>query len=65
LRHKQDWVQGTVLEFSEKASHIVITEAMRQRRPQAVMGCLKMDLNRTVEEHLADLRGKVELPAKA
>tara|TARA_B110000467_G_scaffold102240_1_gene92736 strand:+ start:1053 stop:1250 length:198 start_codon:yes stop_codon:yes gene_type:complete len=65
LRHKQDWVQGTVFEFSEKASHIVITEAIRQRTPQAVMGCLKTDLNKSVEEYLADLRGEVELPAKA
>ena len=54
-----------MFEFSEKASHIVITKAIRQRTPQTVMGCLKTDLNKSVEEYLADLRGEVELPAKA
>lgn len=64
LRHKHGWVQGTVLEFSEDASTIVVSEAVRRRSAQAVIGCLKADLNKSVEEHLADLRGEVELPPR-
>lgn len=66
IREKLRLEPGTVLDFDEHADHLKAKKAVDPERMRSVIGIGRSELSdKSIEEWLDELRGPVELPARA